>query len=98
MVQQRWHHSIICFVCKDHLPNHVRRVRIGDNEDGTPKFRCYDNCDPGSPKWMAYQEALPSSKRSQFYQTFKRAATKRSENTKNNKKIREEKIKAEIIV
>lgn len=85
-------------MCKDHLPNHVRKVRIGDNKDGTPKFRCYDICDPGSPNWIAYQETLPSPQRSQFYLTFKRAAKKRSESTKNNKKIREEKIKSGITI
>ena len=96
MVQQRWHHSIICFVCEDHLPNHVRRVRVGNHKDGSPRFRCFNTCDPGMPKWLAYQETL--TKKSQFYQTFKRAAKKRSENTKNNKKIREEKIELGVAV
>lgn len=94
MVQQRWHHSIICFVCKDHLPNYVRRVPVGEHKDGSPKFRCFDTCAPGSQKWLTYQKTL--SKRSQFYKTFERAAKNRSESTYNSKKVREEEIKSGV--
>lgn len=75
MVQQRWHYVVICFVCDDDIPKHIRKVRVGDHPDGTPRFRCYD-CEAGSSRWLKSQEA--KTNKSSHYEVFKRAANKKA--------------------